>query len=128
MGRPLTPKGAKEKAWKAFARFIRERDPYCITCGATTTEAGHFLHTHEYGSKTLGGNILWFDERNVHGQCGTCNRWHSGKRDVYAIKLESLYGHGILQDLYEKYRTPKKWTFEELDQVYRKYSKYGDTA
>ena len=29
----LTLKGAKKKAWGAFSKFIRQRDPKCVTCG-----------------------------------------------------------------------------------------------
>lgn len=122
-GRVISVKGAKEKAWTAFARFIRSRDPYCITCGARTTEAGHFLHTTDKTNKQLGGNELWYDEQNVHGQCGICNRHHSGRRDVYAIKLEERYGPGILQELYLKFRTVKKWTIPELLELASKYEK-----
>lgn len=118
----LTVGGAKKKAWAAFARFIRTRDHYCITCHAVTTEAGHFLHNSDKANQQLGGNELWYDEINVNGQCGTCNRWHSGKRDIYAIKLEEKYGHGVLQDLYTKFRTVKKWTIPELLDIEAKYT------
>lgn len=120
-GRELSVKGAKEKAWTAFARFIRTRDPYCITCGATTTEAGHFLHTTDKTNQQLGGNELWYDERNVHGQCGVCNRYKSGNGSIYAIKLVAKYGDHILPELYLKFRTVKKWTMLELLEVAKRY-------
>lgn len=126
--RKISPAGARRKAWKAFSKYIRTRDPQCITCGARTTEAGHFLHTTDNSiGKTpktgnlIGGNEVWFNEKNVHGQCTTCNKWNSGRRDVYAIKLEEKYGHGILQDLYKLFNTVKKWHIDELREIAETY-------
>lgn len=120
-GRVVSVKGAKEKAWTAFARFIRNRDPYYITCGGHTTEAGHFLHTTDKTNQQLGGNELWYDERNVHGQCGVCNRYKSGAGAIYSAKLIEQYGDGIIQELWKKFRTVKKWTIPELLEIARKY-------
>lgn len=125
----LTPAGAKKKAWQAFARYIRSRDPFCVTCGAPTTEAGHYKHTTDKGTtKTLGGNELWFDERNVNGQCGVCNRWHSGRLDAYALYLEKTYGPGILQELQRKFNIPRKWTMDEMLAIAEKYNNLCDTS
>ena len=121
MGRKLTPEGAKRKAWISFARFIRERDPYCVTCGAPTTEAGHYIHNSDKQNKQLGGNELWYDERNINGQCGTCNRWKSGNLGLYTLYLEKKYGHGIVQKLYEKHRKVRKYTIGELLLIEEKY-------
>jgi hypothetical protein len=114
-------KRLKITTWQAMARFIRARDPLCVTCGNPTTEAGHYKHNSER-SQSLGGNALWFDARNVHGQCGVCNRWKSGNLAAYALFLEEKYGPGILQDLNDLYRTPKKWTREELEKMRRFYA------
>lgn len=122
-GRIVSVKTAKGKAWKAFARFIRARDPYCITCGDRTTEAGHFLHNSDKENKQLGGNLAWYDERNVNGQCGVCNRHNGGRGPIYSLRLEEKYGHGILQELYTKFRTEKKWTMEEVLAVESEYQR-----
>lgn len=120
-GRVISVKGAKEKAWKAFARFVRSRDPRCITCGAQTTEAGHFLHNSDKTNKKLGGNELWYSEENVNGQCGVCNRHHSGRGAIYGVRLTEIYGSEILPSLYLKFRTGKKWTIPELLSIADKY-------
>lgn len=121
-GRVISVKTAKGKAWKAFAAFIRARDPYCITCGARTTEAGHFLHTTDKENKALGGNMIWYNEQNVNGQDGHCNRHKSGAGAIYAVKLEEKYGDGTVKRLYELLRTERKWTIPELleiESIYR---------
>jgi hypothetical protein len=121
-----SPKRLKITTWEVFARFIRARDPWCVSCLAQgkqvpTTEAGHYKHNSER-SQSLGGNALWFDARNVHGQCGACNRWKSGNLAAYALYLEEKYGQGILQDLNTLYNTPKKWTREDIEEKRRFYA------
>lgn len=86
-----------------------------------TTEAGHFKHTSDKENKQLGGNRVWYDERNLNGQCSRCNRHNSGELDLYALYLERKHGHGICQELDRLYRTAKKWTREELLAVAEKY-------
>lgn len=126
-GLVVSAKGAKLKAWTAFARFVRRRDYLagCITCQAPVTEAGHFLHNSDKHNQQLGGNELWYDEQNVHGQCGTCNRYKSGNGSVYSVRLVEMYGDGVLAELYRKFRTPRKWGVLELldlaDEYDRKY-------
>lgn len=117
----LTVKGAKQKAWNAIARYVRWKEPRCCTCGGLTTEAGHFLHNSDKTNQQLGGNELWYDIRNIHGQCGTCNRWKSGNGPVYSHFLIEKYGDGIIKTLYTLFRTPRKWTVLELLAIEKKY-------
>lgn len=120
--REVTAVNAKRRAWKAFSAYIRQRDPYCITCSGRTTEAGHFLHTSDKDSNPhLGGNELWYNEKNVNGQEGNCNRHRSGNGALYAVKLVEMYGDGVIQELHKLYRTKKVWTVEELLAVEKKY-------
>jgi len=119
---------AKRKTWQAVSRFIRTRDPLCVTClmaGKQTpsTEAGHYKHTSDKGNAQLGGNEVWYDARNLNGQCGTCNRWNSGELDLYGLYLEKTYGFGICQELNKLYNTPKKWTLEMLADVRAAYER-----
>jgi hypothetical protein len=113
-GRILSVKGAKLKAWSALARYVRKTEPRCCTCGAPTTEAGHFIHDSDKENKQLGGNELWYDIRNIHGQCGICNRWKSGNGVLYSEYMEKRYGFGITQELRTLYNTPRKWTIPEI--------------
>lgn len=113
---------AKRRAWKAFSKYIRARDPICITCSGKTTQAGHWLHTSDKGSNPhLGGNELWFNEKNVNGQESSCNLSKSGNLAEYAVKLEEKWGDGTIKELYRLRRTPKKWTIEELLIIEKKY-------
>jgi hypothetical protein len=126
--RQLTVKGQKTKTWKAVSLYIRKRDPYCVTClvkgkKSPTTQCGHYKHNSDKPNKQLGGNKLWYYEKNFGGQCTFCNCYNSGELDAFAIHLEGKYGHGILQELQELYLAPKKWTLEELKEIEDSYSK-----
>ena len=96
----LTISKLKSKVWKEFSRYIRVRDSvngycYCYTCNNPhpigESDAGHYFH----------GNTkpTYFDERNVHAQCTSCNRNRSGNLAPYAVHLEKDYGFGIIQEL-----------------------------
>lgn len=115
----------KSRVWKVVSEYIRRRDRgFCATCAIKRDwqemDAGHYRHNSER-NQDLGGNALWYDERNLHSQCFSCNRMRSGKLDRYSLLLEEKYGVGILQDLEKLYRTPKKWTIEEILNVEKYY-------
>ena len=80
---------AKRAAWTNFSLFIRNRDPFCITCGDITTQAGHFIHN-------VSNTKLHFDERNVHGQCTRCNMYLSGNLAPYTLFMEDTYGRTLV--------------------------------
>lgn len=114
-------RGLKRRAWQAFARYIRHRDPHCVTCGSPTTEAGHFIANSERKAD-LGGNELWYDPRNVNGQCSRCNRWLSSNPIQYTIFMEEKYGFGIVQELRKLHRIARKWTPDEVENIVVQYS------
>lgn len=106
----------KREAWQTLSKYVRKRDKKCITCGGTPDHAGHFQYNSER-KKDLGGNELWYDERNIHAQCVGCNNYKSGNLVPYTIFMERTYGVGIVQELYTLWRTPKKWTREQVQEV-----------
>ena len=122
--RKATPASAKRRAWQSFAKYIRDRDPECITCGKPTAHAGHFFHTTDKeGTKTLGGNEIWYEERNVHGQCAPCNLYKSGNQIVYTLYVQRRYGINAVQELQKLFNTPRKYTVDELLAVEELYKR-----
>lgn len=119
----LVPK-LKKYIWKLYSQYIKLRDAdkdgygTCITCGIRKPasdgdmHAGHWLHGDNPGT--------WVNDKNVHLQCGfNCNISKGGARDIYALKLEEKYGHGILQELEKAYHhSPTTWTMEALRKEY----------
>lgn len=103
------PSKLKDRAWKAFATYIRTRDSLkttgsvdqctCITCKKTVDykniQAGHFI-----GGR--GGAVL-FDEELVNGQCVRCNIMLKGNYDAYnLVMLEKLGGDRVIEMLKRK--------------------------
>lgn len=121
----MTIAAYKKKVWKLVSTYIRKKyadhQGYakCITCGIRKPirelHAGHFRH----GST----KATFFFEKNIHPQCRSCNFYKDGARDVYAVKLEELYGHGILQEI-DKLDDPRfVWTMEKLKSIEGEYKK-----
>ncbi len=95
----LTP--AEKKLDRVFSKWVRYsaagKKGYCkcVTCGKLAppenVHAGHFV------DRTY--KCTRWDERNVHPQCISCNTYHEGQKDEYALFLQRKYGAGILEDL-----------------------------
>ncbi len=120
----------KQKLWRIFAEFIRLRDApdgygNCVSCnkmvsypnGTGAWHAGHFL------PRSVTYNSVYFDERNVNGQCIHCNYFLEGNTEQYRKGLIRKYGEGIIDDLDVKRLTgiSKMYPFEyqELTKMYR---------
>ena len=73
-------------AWRLMSEWVRRKDANpdgfneCYTCDTPLhykqLQAGHFKHGR-----------LDFDERNLKPQCAQCNKYYSGRLDVYAERL-----------------------------------------
>lgn len=126
-------KALKRKAWDTFSKYIRQKHANhqgrvrCVSCKKTfhwsEMDCGHFLRNSERGG-SLGGNELWYDERNFAPQCRKCNRFdgeQAGKR--WAVKLVIDLGPNCMGELENLKRSPKKWTREELEE---KMKLWGD--
>ena len=113
-----------DEACKWFSLFIKLRDSdwkgqgQCITCQtwlrvpSGQAHAGHYHHG-KY-KKT------YFNEKNVHLQCRSCNFFKDGARDIYAFRLEEKYGAGILQELMEQNKE-YSWKKKELEGIIETY-------
>jgi hypothetical protein len=103
---------AHDKAWKEFSKFIRNRDPFCYTCGAPTTQAGHLFH-----------NKLDFFESNVHGQCTRCNHFLSGNLGEYTARFIEEAGLEAYQYLKWQSDQVDKLSIPDLESIYQRYKK-----
>ncbi len=116
----------KDKAWNTWSIWIRTRDKKCYTCGQgywdeqlgewsiKGLEAGHFKH-----------GVLDFDEMNIHAQCKKCNKYYSGKLDIYAENLIRDYGLEAFIELSRRAKEATKgykYTEEEYRQIIKKYA------
>lgn len=132
-----SPKSLKKRVWRAFSRYVRWQSAdekgfvECVSCCRIFpwdgVDAGHYYTNSERNAK-FGGNELWYDIRNVHPQCRSCNSMHIHKEQAkcnYALWLEEEYGPGILQLLYKKKYTPRKFTRLELENLEKYFTAHG---
>lgn len=87
--------------WTWFSRFIRLRDSddkgycRCFTCGRygywKDFDCGHGVGRQHKATK--------FHEMNNHAQCKRCNRFEEGRKDVYSVRVDELYGKGTWDKL-----------------------------
>ena len=89
----------------------------CFTCdhyfSYTEIDCGHYIsRSHK--------NTRW-SEKNTEPQCRSCNRFHEGVKDVFALNLQKKYGMGILQELDDEKRKVKKYTIPEIEDMMETY-------
>lgn len=125
----------KRKLWLACSRYIRLRDSieYCqksripiwpemgvyCSCGKVIdmekADAGHFI------SRGIGGSSgVYFDERNIHLQCRSCNRFAEGNKEEYRQFMLEKYGQDVIDELKVKNKI-HKYTLIELEGLLRYY-------
>ena len=101
MAKSRTKSLAMKKADRYFSEYIRLRDAdssgkvRCITCEKVVDwndcDAGHFIDRSHKNTR--------FDERNVNGQCKTCNRFQSGRQYEHGRAIDLKYGEGTADEL-----------------------------
>jgi len=102
-----------KKAWTLISELVRRdganEDGYneCYTCNKIIhykeANAGHFKHDR-----------LDFDFRNLKCECVTCNKYYSGRLDVYAEHLINDYGIEWFNKLVLEANTHKGYSTEDL--------------
>ena len=132
----MTYKNPKAYAWRLLSMLIRLRDANengmitCCSCGKEIfwreADAGHF-EPKGTGAK---GKALEFYERNIHAQCGTCNRnqgYNRARKEQikinYSVFMMKKYGEGIFDELERVENTVthlKSYHWVALIQEYKK--------
>lgn len=120
---PTIPK-LTAKAQKVFNSYIRSRDSEdgyftCISCGRTLTtdlmDCGHYAPVKQ-------SSFLRFNEYNCSGECKKCNGFDEFHLIGYRKNLINKIGLEMVEWIDANYRTPKKWTRFELEEIIKKYS------
>ena len=117
----------KNKAWKAFSKYIRLRDAIkttgtkeycvCISCNKKTEfaliQAGHLISGRE-------GSVL-FDEEIVNGQCYRCNMHLKGNYEPYLEKMIQRHGLERVEEMLAQKKEVRKYTREDYKEIEEKY-------
>lgn len=106
---------------RVFSKYIRLRDSkddmfICCSCGRMMpyeqADAGHFINRRWMA-------VRW-DERNVHAQCRSCNRFDEGNNIGYTRFMQRTYGDDMIDILLSK-KISHKWSDYELDILIKEY-------
>jgi rubredoxin len=128
MIRKIKPlQGAKRKAWRAFAEYIKMRD-----CLSTTGDAEKFkcytcgkIFDREYGdaSHAIGGrtNGILFDEDIVKLCCQSCNRLHGGEYQMFKYRLIQEHGEAWWALKEQAKRATTQYSEFDYEAIARKY-------
>ena len=120
----------KAKLWKKFSEYIRkkyaDRNGMVLTCDGVRkhwkqTHCGHLYNNTERNS-SLGGNALWYDERNFAPQSSNGNYWNANdSAKKYMMWAIEKYGVEAVQEMRILKGTARKFTEEELEAKYSYY-------
>lgn len=123
-------KTLKRKLWTAFSRYIRKS--YADKNGMVMTADGKFmrweeshcghLYNNSERNQSLGGNELWYDERNFAPQSMPGNYYNADdSAKVYMGWAIRRYGDEVVQQMFRMKHTARKFTEAELEEKLRHY-------
>lgn len=111
--------------WDIFSLFIRFRDTdkngngQCFTCKLprhyTKLDCGHGAGRQHKGTK--------YNEKNNHAQCKRCNGFEEGRKDLYKIEVNKLYGPNtwdLMQAASRQVTKITKFEYDLLTDLYYK--------
>lgn len=128
--KPDRIKTLKDKTWAIFSKYIRRSyaDKYgmVITCDGQylhwkSTHCGHLFANSER-SKSLGGNELWYFEKNFAPQSSNGNYFNANdSAKKYMLWAIEKYGLEEVQRMERMKNTPRKFTELEFEVKYNYY-------
>jgi hypothetical protein len=105
---------AKQAAWDAFSKYIRNRDKKCVTCPrGEAQQAGHFIDGRH--------NAVLFSERGVHGQCYHCNVGLKGNKLEYWLFMEKTYGRKVIDELMAESKITVQYKTHDFERIEQEY-------
>lgn len=116
-----------KKCQVEFNAFIRRRDKGlpCISCSEMkeNIQAGHFFAVRGFAG-------LRFDERNVSGECASCNGFNHSHLIFYYDNLKIKLGDEVFEQLKADAKiekaNPHKFTRRELEHILQHYKKLNN--
>ena len=94
--------------------YRRQGQCVCVTCGLVLPWSSGIggMHTgHFLGSRCFS---IVFEEDNVAPQCSSCNRYHSGRPELFTLWMKHVRGAEIIERLRRLKATARHFTREEL--------------
>ena len=110
----------KARLWRLVSLYVRKKNMdssgyvKCVTCGQlkpfTEIHAGHFLPKKK-------GSAVYFELKNIHPQCASCNVWKRGNLHAYYDFMLETYGQETIDHLKSLARLPLKITGAEYQEM-----------
>lgn len=123
MPRKLTRKSLVKKLDKVFSEYIRKRHAdkngiaVCYTCFKKAhwkeLQCGHFVSRKQYATR--------WDETNCQVQCSGCNVFRYGEQYKFGRYLDSNFGDGTADTLFQKGREIVKFANIDLEEMIEYY-------
>lgn len=121
----------EKKLWRVFSKFIRKRDCLrttwtekycrCITCWKIYPDWESKLNAGHYIKR--GKKIVKFNEKNVHWQCVSCNKFRDWEQDIHREAIDILYGEGTAEKIADKKWKVRYFSIMELKDLIKQYRK-----
>jgi 5-methylcytosine-specific restriction endonuclease McrA len=117
--RKLTMAQAMRLADKAFAEYIRARDPQCVTCGKPTSDCSHVFSRAHHATR--------WNEFNAFGQCRACHFKHHNQSESwlldYARRRMGQKQYENMRELWDGVSSFKTYQVEEIARFYSQKAK-----
>lgn len=101
--------------------FTELGKPICVCVTCSKIVSGVNLHAGHWQSRRH--KAVAYDEKNLHPQCANCNKWLNGNYPRYEDYILKTYGEEERDRLRQGAYKVKKWTPEELEDMYYFYKK-----
>lgn len=98
--------------------FVRERDKWkpCVTCWIAWSETAqnwHFASRRYLATRWL--------EKNMNGQCPTCNCWNAGEQFKHWLAIDKMYWSGTAEQIMRLANSVEKVSDDEILHYIRLY-------
>jgi len=112
----------KKKIDIEFSLYIRRRDHFkCCTCGLMGSEKDGIMQCgHLFSRVAL--STRW-DDMNAFCQCRGCNMRHEFDWEPMRRWFIRIFGEDMYELLYRRHKKARKFTREELIELYQFYKK-----
>jgi hypothetical protein len=106
----------EHKIWAVISRVIRKQHPICQMCGKNPSTQVHHIISRYY-------KATFYEPDNFLAVCGGCHRKVDYDAEWARSKAIELIGEERYFGLYEQAHKGKKWTVDELKDLYEQWEK-----
>lgn len=116
----VTRKALVKKLDTLVSIIVRKRDGKCVQCGSLEQPTcGHVFSRSHYSTR--------WDLENCHQQCYPENYKYKFSDTIgYYLAVRKIIGEERMNALYERWKTIRKWTDKDLQNLYEELKQVND--